>query len=252
MSDTFKLYSKYYDLIYRDKDYPAEVAYIMGLIKQFSHKTPISLLDLGSGSGKHGILLSQQGLTVTGIEKSSEMVALANRFRNDNFYSKVGDITTFEHSESFDVVTALFHVLSYINSNQDMEKVFQNVKSHLNETGLFIFDIWYSPAVYELKPETRVKRIVTDEAELTRIAEPVIHHNQNIVDVNYHIFIKNLNNNGIDEIREVHSMRHYSIPELKYIAEKNNFTIIKTEEFMTGNAPSDKTWGITIIMRKNE
>ena len=61
MSDAvFNSYSRYYNLLYRDKDYLAEVEYILDLIRRFS-VSGTQLLEFGSGTGKHGRLLAERG-----------------------------------------------------------------------------------------------------------------------------------------------------------------------------------------------
>ena len=206
---------------------------------------------MGSGTGRHGKLFADKWYNVLGLERSTEMVAVANTKKHKNFNSIQGDITDFSLNKKFDVVTALFHVISYVNQNQDLEAVFNNVHLHLKLGGVFIFDVWYSPAVYTQNPETRIKRLKNDLIELTRIAEPEVDHNANVITVNYHIFVKDLNNNQITEIKEIHSMRHFSIPEIQFYAEKHNFKAMKTEEFLTGKPPSENTWGICFILRKH-
>ncbi|WP_139376932.1 MULTISPECIES: hypothetical protein [unclassified Lysinibacillus] len=83
-----------------------------------------------------------------------------------------------------------------------MEDVFQTVSEHLNEGGLFIFDCWNGPAVLAEQPETRVRRLENDAVEVTRIAEPTLHPNENVVDVNYEIYIKDKKNNQITKFSE--------------------------------------------------
>ena len=46
-------------------------------------------------------------------------------------------------------------------------------------------------------------------------------------------------------------MRHFSIPEIKLLAEFSGFEFLKAEEFVTGNEPSPVTWGVNFILRKN-
>ena len=71
----FKLYSKYYDLLYSDKNYQTEVDYICRLLDNYS-QNKCKILEFGSGTGKHGSLLYEKGFKVTGIEKSKEMVVI--------------------------------------------------------------------------------------------------------------------------------------------------------------------------------
>jgi len=251
MMDNFKLYSQYYDLLYQKKNYFQEVEYVHSLIENYFSGNAKELLDLGSGTGKHGKLFAARGYNVLGLERSTEMVAVANTNKYKNFNSIQGDITDFSLNKQFDVVTALFHVISYVNYNQDIEAVFKNVHLHLKPLGVFIFDVWYSPAVYTQKPVTRIKRLNNDLIELTRIAEPEVDHNANVVTVNYHIFIKDLNNNQIKEIKEIHPMRHFSIPEIQLYADKYSFEVLKVEEFLSSNPPADDTWGVCFVLRSN-
>jgi hypothetical protein len=45
-------------------------------------------------------------------------------------------------------------------------------------------------------------------------------------------------------------MRHFSIPEIGLLAEHTGFKILKTEEFLTASDPSERTWGVCIILKK--
>ena len=56
-SPIFADYARYYDLLYRDKDYAAAAEYVAGLIRKF-HPSARSILELGSGTGIHAGLLA--------------------------------------------------------------------------------------------------------------------------------------------------------------------------------------------------
>ena len=45
-------------------------------------------------------------------------------------------------------------------------------------------------------------------------------------------------------------MRHFSLPEIKFISKESGFKLIQAEEWITGNEPSDKSWGICLILMK--
>ena len=64
MTDVFDAYSAYYDLLYQDKDYVAEVAYVDSLLNMYG-KDVIELLEFGSGTGIHGKLLAEKNYKVT-------------------------------------------------------------------------------------------------------------------------------------------------------------------------------------------
>ena len=243
----FNAYSTYYDLLYRDKDYQGEVNYINELLSRYN-VCGRDLLEYGSGTGKHGKLLAELGYDVTGIERSAEMVEQAKSSRG--FSCQQGDICSVKLGRTFDAVLSLFHVISYQTNNQSIESVFSRASEHLKSGGLFLFDIWYSPAVLTMKPEVRVKRMSDDFVDITRIAEPSLQPNTNSVDVNYEVFVRDLKSGKVEIITETHPMRHFSLPELDIFAENNGFERLGAEEFMTGSNPSEKTWGVCLVLKK--
>jgi SAM-dependent methyltransferase len=241
-------YSRYYNLFYSEKNYGTEVSYVDKLIRKFSNGGK-TILEYGSGTGGHGVLFGELGYEVTGIERSQEMAAIAKQ-RGLNCVTS--DITRFNLDKKFDICLALFHVISYVNDNDSIIKVFENTKRHLAKGGVFIFDAWFTPAVMNQVPEVRVKKLESDDSKIMRIAEPVIDYQKNVVDVKYHVVLQDKGTGKYTEFDESHPMRHFGIPEIELIAMQTGFTLLHTEEFHTGEKPSSKTWGVTFILEVNE
>jgi SAM-dependent methyltransferase len=245
----FKSYSKYYDLLYKDKDYKAESDYVFNALNEYDTNIE-SILELGCGSGCHANFLSKKGLEITGIERSESMVQEAITKNIPNFNPLIADITNFKIDKQFDAVISLFHVISYLTDNESLINCFKLTNQHLKHNGLFLFDIWYSPAVYVQKPGTRIKRLENNDIKITRIAESQINYNRNIVDVNFEVNILNKYNNRLEIINENHPMRHFSLLELDLLAQLTGFELIKAEEFLTHNIPNENTWGVSVIFKK--
>ena len=244
----FGQYSRYYDLLYADKNYPAEAAYISGLLSRFGVASG-DVLEFGSGTGRHGRLLAGHGYEVHGIERSAEMVARSTQ--TDGFSCQEGDICTVRLGRAFSAVLALFHVVSYQVTNQTVSQVFESASIHLAPGGLFVFDVWYSPAVSSQRATTRVKRVSDAELEVTRIAEPESFPNENRIDVNYTMFAKDRRSTAMDVLRETHAMRHFSIPEIDFLAGSVGLQRVACEEFLTALPPGDTTWGVCFVLRKD-
>src|SRR4051794_24460513 len=91
----FRRYAAFYDLLYHDKDYEAEAHYVARNLRG-ARPDARSILELGSGTGRHGRLLAGMGFDVYGIERSAEMVAVAQSHELANapgsFTCKVGDL----------------------------------------------------------------------------------------------------------------------------------------------------------------
>ncbi|KQC02421.1 class I SAM-dependent methyltransferase [Pedobacter sp. Hv1] len=249
MDNNFKLYSQYYDLLYQDKDYDAETAYVVGLINTYSPASK-SIVELGAGTGKHAFRLAKKGFKVLGIERSADMVGIAKKLENPQIEFQVGDITNFQVAEQFDVATSLFHVISYLTANEDLIQTFENVHAHLKPNGIFIFDVWHSSAIYHQVPEKRTKILSNQDVKVLREANPVIYPERNVVDVNYQINIQDLHTNEAQQINETHPMRHFSRPEIELLAYATGFELLHTEEFETKAIPSTATWGVCYVLKK--
>jgi SAM-dependent methyltransferase len=245
-------YARYYDLLYRDKDYIGEAKFIHDLIQTHAPESK-NILELGCGTGNHATLLAKESYVVHGIDVSYEMLQIANERISQSLASKLtfthGDIRQVRLNQKFDVVISLFHVISYQTTNQDLLAAFATAKAHLKEGGIFIFDVWYGPAVLTDPPAVRVKRLENELIQITRIAEPVMYPNENCVDVNYHVFIKYKNNDCIAELQETHKMRYLFKPEIEILLDKLQLQILEYQEWLTKKKVGSDTWGVCFIVR---
>lgn len=248
MKKVFNVLSTYYDLIYEQKDYAGEAAYVVQLIKSYSPEAK-NIVEFGSGTGKHAFHFCNSGFSVKGVEPSAEMIKVAKETQ-PNLSLQQDSITSYISEEHFDVATALFHVISYLNTNKELLTAFKNVNQHLNDKGLFIFDVWYTPAVLTQVPEKRIKIVENNFIEVTRRAVPLNHWNKNVIDVNYDIDVLDKATDKIYHFSESHKMRHFSIPEIELLAEATGFKLLKTEEFGTAKTPGPDTWGVNFVLRK--
>lgn len=253
----FSAYSKYYNLLYKNKNYANEARYVHELIQKYAAGAR-SVLDLGCGTGRHDFELAKLGYEVTGVDMSDEMLtearsrlsSLNSHLLTDdrspiNFIS--GDIRSVRLNQTFDVVVSLFHVMSYQITNEDLKDAFSTAKAHLNSGGLFLFDCWYGPAVLSDPPVVRVKRLDDEKIEVVRIAEPVMHYNDNIVDVNYQMMISDKSSGEVEQIRETHRMRYLFMPEVAGYLEAKGIRILQAEEWITGKEPDSSTWGVCFV-----
>ena len=137
--NSFKEYSQYYDLLYRNKEYVEEVDYVVRVL-QGLRKSECSLLDMGCGTGKHAALLQERGFAVTGVDISDTMLEQARRNFGEMADFIKSDIRGLNLDRTFDVIISLFHVISYQVSDEDLDATFNSVFRHLNPGGYFIFD----------------------------------------------------------------------------------------------------------------
>ena len=89
-----------------------------------------------------------------------------------------------------------------------------------------------------------------EEVEVIRIAEPEILPNENRVDVNYTVFVRDKSVNDYRKFSETHPMRYFSIPEIDLLAVAAGFQRLTAEEFLTGAEPGEQTWGVCFVLKK--
>ncbi|MGO8755140.1 MAG: class I SAM-dependent DNA methyltransferase [Gallionellaceae bacterium] len=255
MSRTFDAYARYYDLLYRDKDYAAESEYVAAHIRRHAPQAK-RILELGCGTGAHAEHLARMGYTVHGVDISDTMLARAQSRKAAlppevaarlSFW--LGDVRTVRTGETYDAAISLFHVMSYQTTNEDLQAAFATAKAHLGAGGVFVFDCWYGPAVLTDPPVVRVKRLEDDEIEVLRIAEPKMHPNENVVDVNYQVMITGKATGKLEQIRETHSMRYLFLPEIMEHLAAHGFNLERAEEWMSGKAPGSDTWNVGCVAR---
>lgn len=256
MNSVFQDYSNYYDLLNSGKDYGRETDYVLSLARRYNTMGQLQhILNLGCGTGGHDLHLARQGLQVTGVDRSANMLAIAKRRAQLDATQPPplflpGDITTLDLPQTFDLGLALFHVMSYQTTNTDLQAAMKSVAAHLRPGGLFIFDFWYGPAVLHEKPLVRVKRVEDDHYRIQRLTEPVLRENANTVEVNFEVAITAKSDASLRTLHETHTMRYLFLPEVKALLAQTGFTLLCAEEWLSGHPPSINTWNVCCVARK--
>jgi SAM-dependent methyltransferase len=247
--------AKYYDLLYGDKDTVAECAFVRDIIERHGPEAH-SLLDLGCGSARHVAEFAGAGLSVTGVDNSGGMMALAQeRLRSlpavirDRISLAAGDITSYAPTRLYDAVVSLFHVIDYQTTDEALSGLLHTARRALRPGGVFVFDFWYGLAVEVQRPERREKRFENDVYSLTRVAEPVLDLARHIVEVNYTLAAFDRKNGKTETIREVHAMRYLFLPEIKRFAAEAGFEIVEHGAWLGGGPLNERTWSGYVTAR---
>lgn len=250
----FEKYANYYDLFYQDKDYKDEVDLIVKTFRKYSPKKKIkTILNLGCGTGNHDFILADRGFNVIGVDASADMIKLAqekNKSANRpvNFVRK--GIQKLNLKKQFDAAISMFGVFSYLTTNEDFAAGIKTAHRHLKRGGLFVFDVWFGPAVLNEKPETRVKIFTDGKESVLRLVDSMLNIGNHTVDVHYHI-IHRQNKTVINEVEETHSMRFFFPQELRHYLEENGFQMLALIPFgQVSGAPTMNDWNVSVIAKK--
>ncbi|MEW6172018.1 MAG: methyltransferase domain-containing protein [Bacillota bacterium] len=246
-------YADAYDAIYSDKDYEAECDLIERIFRDNSGSI-ISILDLGCGTGNHLIPLAQRGYELTGIDRSESMLAHA-RSKVDRLSHSVnitlhqGDVRNLELNRHFDAAIMMFAVLGYQLENRDVLSALHTVRRHLRPGGLFLFDVWYGPAVLHQRPSQRIKVIPTHKGKILRVSSGELDTGRHICKVYFHLW--RLEENRVAaETTESHSMRYFFPLELNLFLECSGFAPVRLGAFPEFERdPDETTWNVLALVR---
>ena len=251
MCKNFRHYAKYYDLINRDKPYALEASYVAARLRGVCPGLS-TVMELGSGTGRHGRFLARQGFHVHGIEISREMVGLALGVGTPgpgSFHCSVGDIRSVRLGRQFDAVVALFHVISYQIAQSDFTSALDTAARHLTTGGLFVFDVWHGPAVLCQRPSAREKIAVDGSLRVVRKATPELWAQDKVVAVNYDFRCIDRDAGLQFSFSEQHLMRYF-FPDEIVSATSKSFKCLLVEEMLTAAPPSVDTWAVTYLFQK--
>ena len=123
-------------------------------------------LELGIGTGRLAIPLSQRGVRVHGIELSPDMVAeLRKKPGADAIGVSVGDFATTRVAGTFRVAYLVFNTIMNLTTQDEQVECFRNVAAHLEPGGCFVIEVMI-PALQRLPPGETVRPFTVSPAYL--------------------------------------------------------------------------------------
>ena len=109
-------------------------------------------LELGIGTGRIALPLTQRGVTVCGIDASPAMVErLRAKPGGDTIEVAIGDFSTTRLEGGFTVAYLVFNTIFNLVTQDDQVACFENVSAHLEPGGCFVIETGV-PALRLLPP----------------------------------------------------------------------------------------------------
>lgn len=134
-------------------------------------RRPERALDLACGTGVLCRILEEAGISVTGMDLSEGMIAIA-REQSPHIAYDVADMVTYRPGQAVDLVTCTGDAVNHIGALSDVEKIFQNVYASLRPGGCFVFDLLNEREVSTSEPfEMPVSDTARVWFQMTRPAE---------------------------------------------------------------------------------
>ena len=132
-----------YDRLTNDVDYEAVVAFYNEILQR-EGLVPRTAVDLACGTGSVALLLARQGLAVTAVDMSEEMLtAAAQKAAGEPnppvfVHQKLQELKL---PKGVDLAVCALDSLDYITDPADCAEAIRRIYKALNPGGIFIFDV---------------------------------------------------------------------------------------------------------------
>ncbi len=252
----FSEYAPYYDILYQDKNYPAEAAFVSRLVKKFAGKSKrdLRLLDLACGTGRHCMELSRMGYIVEGSDLSREMISIARKETEKQGLKIPFYQFSFQNAANirkrFDVVLAMFASINYLTAYQDLKLAFANIRALLGDNGFFIFDFWNGNATIRDFSPARAKKMARDGIEIQRVSEIKLDQISQIANSKFSFILKK-GGRVFKKFEEKHVVRYFFLQEMADLLQANGLEVVFRCPFLhETKRVKASDWYVTYVARK--
>lgn len=242
-------YARYYDQLYSDKDCAAECRFLEQVFSCFALSRPKSVLDLGCGTGNHGLVLAAGGFSVTGVDASPGMIALARKKAcaaslDVDFH--LASIAKLQLPHRFDAAICLFQAINYMVVDCSLADVLTRVRRLLIPGGLFVFEFRNALAANSFEP-LRVKWIYGNGMRILRISET------SLFERTYRTKFTVLVLEGrslVSEFKEEHWMTVLDPNEVEQTVHTTGFELLCMTRLLDSEMrPAQEDWNLLAVLR---
>lgn len=243
--DSYGKFAEIYDKLMTDFDYIRWMEYMEEIFHQYNKK-PRNILEMACGSGNLTEQLCKRRYNVMAFDLSEEMLLKAQEKigRKPNVKFTHQNMTNFKYNQKFDAVLSICDSINYLIKAGEFEKTITNVYNHLENEGIFIFDI---NSEYKLRNIIGENTFVTDENDVFYVWENEIE--DDVVNFYINFFVKN-EKGSYDRFQEVHKEKIYASENIKNLLLKTGFSKVALFDAFTMNEPTQSTERINIVAIK--
>jgi SAM-dependent methyltransferase len=142
----YDLLARHYDAVTGDSS--TESAFIDNIIN-YSHGWAVTLLETACGTG--GIIASLASrYNVSGLDISPGMLAVARKKMPEGTPLYLADMSRFKLNARFDAIICAYHGINHLLDFSAWKDFFGCAYEHLNEGGVFVFDILTTSSLKEM------------------------------------------------------------------------------------------------------
>jgi SAM-dependent methyltransferase len=214
-------FASVYDKVMAYADYNSWYEFIKKIIEEKGIRGK-DVLDLGCGTGEISIRFKKEGYSVLGVDISTEMLSIAaDKARNKklDIHFANQDMRELKFPVGFDIVVSLFDTINYLISIEEVEECFKSVAEHLDDNGIFVFDMVTKNMLNTMFPGGT---FVDDREDMTLVWTREHDEESGLEDISTTFFVKE-KSGKYTRFDDEYSKKVFSIEEIKECSKRAGF-----------------------------
>ncbi|HTD18637.1 MAG TPA: class I SAM-dependent methyltransferase [Ktedonobacteraceae bacterium] len=223
-----------YDLIapFYDSEH-AQFDEDLDLYRNFAELCSGSLLELACGSGRLLLPLAHEGHTLTGVDTSERMLALAQaRLQEENIASRVTliqqDMCTLRLPQKYSLAFIALGSFAHLTTRKAQQQALAAVRAHMTKGGTFIVDISNTDARYMEQMSGQLLLQGTwqrdDGSLLTHMVSPASSHTQHLLELT-HFYDQHVQGGPINRTLVTTHLYLFERSEMELLLEQAGFVV---------------------------
>ena len=208
------------------------------------------VLDVACGTGEFSVRLAEKGYSVTGVDLSDEMLAIAKVKADQSgvtipFYQQ--NMIELDMGEQFDSIVIFCDSLNYLHTESDVQSTFQRVYEQLKSGGLFMFDVH---SVFKIEHVFAGQTFADVQDEVSYIWNSFEGEEPFSVEHELTFFVKEEESDQYDRFDEDHYQRTYDIETYKGWLADVGFTVKEVLADLEDQTPAEDSERILFVAIK--
>jgi len=243
---SYERFAYIYDELMNDFDYVNWAKYINEIITK-ENRVVKNVLEMACGTGSLTKELLKSGYNVDAFDLSVDMLAIARdklkSHKNCRLFNL--DMTKFRINKKYDLVISACDSINYILQEELILEAFKNAYDHLEEEGLFVFDI---NSYYKLTVVLGNNVFIEDRDDIFYTWDNHLDTDTNIVDFYLTFFVKN--ESLYNRFDEHHREKAYKYERIMELLHTSGFSDVKAYQGFSFDGVKANTERINFVAKK--